>query len=313
MAFYLGIDTSNYTTSAAIYDSVSGEVRQVKRLLPVKSGARGLRQSDAVFHHTAQLPGVLDELFKGFEGKIAAIGVSDAPRRAEGSYMPCFLVGVSAAVSAGRVNDLPLYRFSHQQGHIMAALHSCGRKDLYKKRFIAFHVSGGTTELLLCEPELDARIIAATTDLNAGQAVDRVGVSLGYPFPAGKYVDALALGSGNHFSIKIKLKDGCCSFSGLENKCAGMLAGGSSPEDISAFCLSYIASALGAMADFAAEKYGSLPLVFSGGVMSSRYIRAALENGDERCFASPEFSADNAAGAAVLAAVRSEGESDENS
>ncbi|MBQ7548227.1 MAG: peptidase M22 [Clostridia bacterium] len=313
MAYYLGIDTSNYTTSAAIYDSASGEVRQVKRLLPVKSGARGLRQSDAVFHHTAQLPGVLDELFSDFGGTISAIGVSDAPRRVEGSYMPCFLVGVSAAVSAGRVNGLPIHKFSHQQGHIMAALHSCGRKDLYNKRFLAFHVSGGTTELLLCEPGIDARAVAATTDLNAGQAVDRVGVSLGYPFPAGKYLDELASASGKRVSVKVKLKDGCCSFSGLENKCAGMLSEGSSPEAISAFCLGYIASALDAMADFAAERYGRLPLVFSGGVMSSRYIRTALENGEGRLFAAPEFSADNAAGTAVLAAVRTEGDGIENS
>ena len=53
MSLFLGIDTSNYTTSTALYDSKTGEMVQQKKLLPVKEGQLGLRQSDAVFHHTA--------------------------------------------------------------------------------------------------------------------------------------------------------------------------------------------------------------------------------------------------------------------
>ncbi|MEE0980641.1 MAG: peptidase M22, partial [Acutalibacteraceae bacterium] len=63
MAYYLGIDTSNYTTSCAVYDDVSDTVVQKKKLLPVKQGELGLRQSDAVFHHTVQLPDLIKELF----------------------------------------------------------------------------------------------------------------------------------------------------------------------------------------------------------------------------------------------------------
>ena len=60
MSVCLGLDTSNYTTSAAIWQD--GAIHQVKRLLPVKPGELGLRQSDAVFHHVRQLPDIVEEL-----------------------------------------------------------------------------------------------------------------------------------------------------------------------------------------------------------------------------------------------------------
>ena len=117
MPYYLGIDTSNYTTSCALYNSDTDTVVHRKKLLPVKKGELGLRQSDAVFHHTVQLPELMRELFDGFDGEIAAVGVSDAPMRAEGSYMPCFLTGVCAAESVSAATGKPLFRFSHQPLH----------------------------------------------------------------------------------------------------------------------------------------------------------------------------------------------------
>ena len=152
MAVYLGIDTSNYTTSAAAFDDVSGCVFQKKMLLPVKSGERGLRQSDAVFHHTQQLwqvvSAVIDEC-----GKPDFIGASYAPRDAEGSYMPCFTVGLNTAKCLSSALGVPLYEFSHQAGHVAAAVYSSGHIELFDREFIAFHVSGGTTEALLVRPD----------------------------------------------------------------------------------------------------------------------------------------------------------------
>ena len=153
MNAYLGIDTSNYTTSCALYLPESGEVIQQKKLLPVKEGELGLRQSDAVFHHTVQLPELLEELLSDFNGRIVGAGVSDAPRRQEGSYMPCFLAGVNAAKAIALAGKLPLHRFSHQQGHIAAAVYSTNNSELFKERFLAFHVSGGTTDALLVTPD----------------------------------------------------------------------------------------------------------------------------------------------------------------
>ncbi len=300
MACYLGIDTSNYTTSCAVYDSEKGSVTQLKKLLPVKAGELGLRQSDAVFHHTVQLPELLKELLKDFDGELSAVGVSDAPVRQAGSYMPCFLAGVSAAVAIAAASKIPLNKYSHQQGHIMAVLYSAGKIELLGTEFLAFHVSGGTTQLLLVKGALDAQLIASSSDLKAGQAVDRVGVMLGFPFPAGKYVDELAQKSDKSYKINIKLKDGDCSLSGVENKCKAMLEKGEKPEDICRFCIDYILTALYKMALWAREKYGDLPIVFSGGVMSNSIIKKELTECLGAYFAEPEFSADNAAGIAIL-------------
>lgn len=304
MPYYLGIDTSNYTTSCAVYDTESGTVIQKKKLLPVKDGELGLRQSDAVFHHTVQLPQIIDELFSEFGGKISAIGVSYAPTCEAGSYMPCFLAGMNAAQVTAKVMGVPLYKFSHQQGHIMAALHSAGRKDLLEKDFLAFHVSGGTTQALLVKPTLDAKLIASSLDLKAGQAVDRVGVMLSYPFPAGKYVDELAQKSEKKYKINIKLKDGNCCLSGVENKCKKMLDDGEAKEDICRYCIDYILTALYKMALDAKEKYGDLPIVFSGGVMSNSIIKSELTEKLGAYFAQPVFSSDNAAGTAILTAIK---------
>ena len=178
MALILGIDTSNYTTSCALYNTEDKSIIQKKQLLPVKSGECGIRQSDAVFHHTKQLPALLESLFEDVNVKVEAVSVSDTPRRCEDSYMPCFTVGEGMARGISAALDAELFRNSHQEGHIAAALYSANKLDLIGKRFLAFHVSGGTTEALLVTPSessfIKAELIANTNDLNAGQLVDGV-------------------------------------------------------------------------------------------------------------------------------------------
>lgn len=301
----LGIDTSNYTTSAALLKG--GTISQSKKLLPVRPGEKGLRQSDAVFHHVQQLPGVLDAL-PFADVSIAAVGASDRPRSEEGSYMPCFLVGAAAAKAAALPLGVPLYTFSHQQGHIAAALYSAGKLNLLETRFLAFHVSGGTTEAVLCTPDREriftTKIAARSLDLKAGQAVDRAGVMLGLPFPAGPRLEELALRSQAHFSVRPAMKGADCSLSGVENRCRAMLDRGAPKEDIALFCLQSILAALDGMAFALRKQFGSLPLLFAGGVAGNSILRSALTQKYGACFAEPAFSADNAAGVAVLAALK---------
>ena len=308
MSLFLGIDTSNYTTSVALCDE-NGKVFQKKRLLPVKKGERGLRQSDAVFHHTKAYPELLNELFENINEKIDAIGVSYAPTTEKGSYMPCFLVGESFASSLSTLLNVPLFRFSHQQGHIVAALHSSDNLQLLSEKFIAFHISGGTTDAVLCENDngtLKITPISSSNDLKAGQAVDRLGVKIGLQFPCGKELEKLALKSEKTYKIKIKLYDGDCSLSGLENKCLKMLSDGETKEDVAKFLFCYIAETLSAMVSDIFMKYGELPLVFAGGVMSNSIIKDILKSRFSVSFAEPEFSSDNAAGIAVLAKINFE-------
>ncbi|HHV32115.1 MAG: peptidase M22 [Ruminococcaceae bacterium] len=304
MAEVLGIDTSNYTTSSALYRG--GEVKQQKMLLPVKKGEVGLRQSDAVFHHVQQLPQVLETLLEQ-KPSLCAVGASDRPRDAEGSYMPCFTVGTGTARAISRTLGIPVHFFSHQAGHIAAALYSAGKLNLMEQKFLAFHVSGGTTEAVLVTPDrqkiFQVQLVARSLDLKGGQAVDRVGVMLGLAFPAGRELEQLALKSTAKFSIRPSMKGTDCSLSGIENQCSAMLRAGKPKEDIAAYCLKSVQAALDAMADALLKQYGTLPLVFAGGVMSNSIIRNALTEKYGAYFAAPEFSADNAAGIAVLTAL----------
>ena len=130
----LGIDTSNYTTSAAIYTPELPLPISVGRLLAVAAGGRGLRQSDAVFAHVKNLPDIVPAAVNQFDGAISAIGVSVRPRDAEGSYMPCFLAGLAAAASAASVLHVPLYEFSHQANHVAAAAYGAGVPALLDRR-----------------------------------------------------------------------------------------------------------------------------------------------------------------------------------
>lgn len=304
----LGIDTSNYTTSTALYNTETNQIIQSKQLLPVKKGELGLRQSDAVFHHTKQLPMMMTKLFEDANITLDAIGVSVRPRNIDGSYMPCFLCGEGLAESIAAVNNIPVYKTSHQIGHILAALYSSDKLELANECFIAFHISGGTTDCLLVEPDEESviKITEAGTslDLKAGQAVDRVGLMLGLNFPCGAELEKLAEKSDKIYKIKPTLKEGNCCLSGVENKCRKMLDNGEKYEDIAMYCLQYVYSAINGMAEYALEKYGNLPILFAGGVMSNKIIRRQLENKFNSYFAEPAFSCDNAAGTAVYAALK---------
>lgn len=310
MGLYLGMDTSNYTTSIAIYDSVCGKIEHKKRLLPVKKGERGIRQSDAVFHHNVALPELAKALFEGtsFKEPIKAVGVSTAPRSVEGSYMPCFLAGVSVAETFASASRVKCMHFSHQQGHIAATLYSAGKLEFLSRQFIAFHLSGGTTEVLLVNPSdeniMDTQIISQSLDLKAGQAIDRVGVMLGFDFPAGMQMDKLACTSEKQYNIKPSINGLCCSLSGVENKCKTMMDNGEEPRDIASYCIEYIYSTLDVITQQILKKYKNTPLVFSGGVMSNTIIRQRFEKKYDAYFAAPEFSSDNAAGIAILTSIK---------
>ena len=308
MSFILGIDTSNYTTSAAIYDTEKDGIVQCKMMLPVKPGEKGIRQSDAVFHHTVQLPKVIAELMKEFDGLagVNAIGVSSRPRAVEGSYMPCFTVGTGVAGIMSEVFGVSLMEFSHQEGHIAAALYSAGRNDLADGEFIAFHVSGGTTEALLVkgsETGFDSRLIASSLDLKAGQVIDRTAVMLGLPFPGGVHLEKLALQCRDDITFRPSMKGCDCSLSGIENKCRKLMDEGAPGEYIARFSLTAVMNSIIAMTDGLIRKYGELPLIYAGGVMSNSMMQSEISRRYPwACFAEREFSCDNAAGVALLAA-----------
>lgn len=304
MSAFLGIDTSNYTTSAAI--AAEGAVLvNSKRPVAVRPGERGVRQNEAVFSHVKNLPEVMEAVFSY---QPLAIGVSTRPRDVEGSYMPCFLAGVSVANILSQTLKIPLYSFSHQAGHVRAAMYSAGRNDLVGGRCLAFHVSGGTTEVLLYEKGT-ITCLGGSMDIHAGQLIDRVGVSLGLSFPCGPALEQLA-----DFDALAELKGRVtplatvsgitCHFSGLENKAADYLRAGYSSGVVAAFVLASVEKTLSLLAKNASEQVGDLTVLFSGGVMGNRYLQKTIGQKIDAWFAEPAFSSDNAAGIALLCEER---------
>ena len=306
---FLGIDTSNYTTSVALCDADGNVILNLKKLLPVKAGERGLRQSDALFAHTKNLPEIMQGL-KSFldngyrENKIIAVGCSATPRDVEGSYMPCFLSGVAVAESVCATVGCEKYSFSHQNGHVMAALYSSNMISLIDMEtpFAAFHVSGGTTELLLITPRKDSftvEQIGGTVDMNAGQAIDRTGVLMGLSFPCGREMEKKCA-DFPYKKSKVSVKGLECNLSGLENLAAKLYAQTGDPAATSAFCFDFIADTLTKLSQNLREIYADIPIVFAGGVMSNKRIAKRLSLLGNVYFSEPEFSADNAAGIALL-------------
>ena len=298
----IGIDTSNYTTSIAFFDGEGGE--NCSRLLPVKQGELGLRQSDAVFAHIKSLPELSGRLFSHVRAdQITAVGVSTRPRALEGSYMPCFMVGYSHAQMLSQLLKVPLVEVSHQQGHVAASLWSAGHLELMDEPHLAWHLSGGTTELLLVEPEgknVKCTKIGGTTDISAGQLIDRTGQLLELPFPSGKHIDALSREAEMKEVFKVKCNEMAFSLSGVQNKVHQFHAAHGIPAETAAYALRCVAKAVYLASEQALKAYPGLRIVFSGGVASNSMLREVIKP-LKPIFSEPQYSTDNAMGVAVLA------------
>lgn len=301
---YIGIDTSNYTDSVA---AVYGEaVISERRLLPVKEGERGIRQSDGVFHHMKLLPELFSELAGKIDiKKVAAVGVSTRPRNAEGSYMPVFLAGEGYARVISDALGVPLYRFSHQDGHIMAGIYSCGAEELLSGEFLSVHLSGGTTEILKSRfigNGFSHEIIGGTRDISAGQFIDRIGVRLGLRFPAGKALEELSQNAKKEVKLPVSTDGAYMNFSGIETK-AARIAAECDNSELALGVLTAVKNTLVKALNSAVSLTGIERILAVGGVASNGLIRKGFkrELNGQVFFASPELSTDNAVGIAKLA------------
>lgn len=296
----LGIDTSNYTTSCAIV--VDGNVvDNVKLPLAVENGKLGLRQSDAVFLHIRALPEAIAKLSIP-PSKVNAVGVSSKPRSVDGSYMPCFLSGLTIAKVVAECLNVPIFETSHQNGHVYAAAYSA--KMNTSGGFYSLHLSGGTLEILdvrMDNWEIELKTVAQTLDLTAGQLIDRVGQMLGLPFPSGAAVSAYAEENVEKIpKIKPCVKGDGCNLSGVYNMAQKLKVDGKSERFICAFVLDYINKTIDEMIENL-YKIKKQPLLFCGGVSSSSVMRKYFEQKYSTAFAAPEYSSDNAAGCALYA------------
>lgn len=301
---FIGIDTSNYTTSFAICDLDGNILKNYKILLPVKEGERGLRQSDAVFAHIKNLPLIAKKIKEDSDRyEILAIGHSAYPRDVEGSYMPCFLVGEALSDILASLYKVDNYKFSHQAGHIRAAVYSSGA--ITNKNFIAFHVSGGTTEILHVTIENNSYIIdllGGSNDLHAGQAIDRIGVKMGLKFPCGPKIEAFAKDNSESLpQYNISVNDFTCNLSGLENIAGKLFDKTQNKELVSALTIDFINKTISKLTVNLRKKYPNEQIIYAGGVMSNSIIKENIKSRFSNVyFATPEYSSDNASGIALL-------------
>ena len=308
--FILGIDTSNYKTSVAVLDQYN-IICDMRRFLDVKQGERGLRQSDALFQHVKNLPDLMREAMDDFGGTLSAIAYSSRPRPVEGSYMPCFLAGESLARSLASALDIPVIGFSHQEGHIQAIKSYTEMSSM--DEFLACHFSGGTCEVLHIRNRAydpynlirgagyqwihgegafyDVDIIGGSRDISFGQVLDRAGVAMGFPFPAGGRMDEIAMKTGRSTNMltPIRVVNGEINLSGIDTQIKNKLSSLSITKSIINVdtqvrdelireIFEKICDCLAEMLLQASRRSGLKDIIMSGGVSSSRFIRTRLSD-----------------------------------
>jgi N6-L-threonylcarbamoyladenine synthase len=316
--YVLGIDTSNYKTSLAVIDKSGEIIKDTRMLLAVKQGERGLRQSEAFFQHVENLPTLMNQVFeKPIGTQIAGVAVSDKPRPIDGSYMPCFKAGYSWGQSIAKVLNVPLYQFSHQEGHIEAVKAYSSLKN--QEQFLAWHLSGGTCELLMVDGN-KIEIIGGSKDISFGQVIDRIGVLCGINFPAGPEMDDKACELRNNITVNghtkklttIKLDSLYFNLSGIETQCTRVLKIEKNTMDSQSYYTPIIKELFDKLADCivaitrrACEETDVKSVLFAGGVSCSTYISekvlAAFKDTNIKIdFGNQELASDNAVGVALL-------------
>lgn len=309
MKYVLGIDTSCYTSSLACV-SLEGEVLLNKQvLLELADGTRGLQQSKAIFNHLKNLPSITSELKSTIDKpELVAVCSSVKPRPQKDSYMPVFVLSQSLGQIIANINNVPYYESTHQENHIMSGLYSLG--GFKAKHFLVVHLSGGTTELLEVRVHnhgFDIDMIGSSLDLHAGQFVDRIGVSLGLPFPSGPHLEELANNELESYDIKYYVKDLNISFSGPETHIQRQIVKGLDSRKIARGVYISLIKTLGKWLINAVKKGYPRDVLLVGGVSSSRIIREGLRADSEikneglsLYFADPQLSKDNALGTALI-------------
>lgn len=311
--YCLGIDTSCYTTSLAVVNESFELCHDGRIMLDVPSGHRGLRQSDAFFQHIGNMSRLMEQCFENIDTRsIKGIAVSARPRNTAGSYMPVFTAGLHIARAIHSLLKIPIYEVSHQESHIEAGVWSSNHE--MNPDFLAYHISGGTTELLLVQRDeyMEIKQVGGSSDLNAGQFIDRIGVAMGMKFPCGQEMDKLCREHGK-MGIDVPISiDGCyMSFSGPETYVRRLVENKTLDKremaEISMGVFECIAKSIEKTVINAKSKHDIGELLLVGGVASNSAIRDYLKNSEKMkkrgilaIFSDGRYSADNAVGTAVI-------------
>lgn len=304
--YHVGIDTSAYTTSIAIIDSDFNVLKNLKYMLKVENGKKGLRQQEAVFQHIMNLSRYIEEAFSDIDNSlIETISCSNKPRNLEDSYMPVFLVSELIAKTMGSMLNITPSYFSHQEGHLGVVVDHLDKMKIEK--FIGLHFSGGTSEILEIEMKnfkFDIKIIGGTLDISFGKFIDRIGVALGFDFPAGKYIEGLNASNQTILKQPISVKEGWFNLSGAETYLLNEIDRGVAKEEIACATEQIMEKTLlRALENIIEDK--KQYIIFTGGVASNTRLRRSLlaKYGEYVIIPEKSLCTDNAVGLAKLGLI----------
>lgn len=216
--------------------------------------------------------------------------------------MPVFLAGLMQARALAAALRVPLIETNHQRGHLRAAL--VDNEELIGKPFYAIHLSGGTTDLLSVSSSLEPTPMGSSTDIHAGQLVDRIGVLLGCSFPCGKQMEKIAVEAVNKdIRIPSSVHGLDCSLSGAESAIIRLHENGEDDAALAYAVYDCLSRTLTKLIGNLISQHGKQPVLLCGGVASSALLRKLLLDRSKATifFSKPALASDNAVGVALIA------------
>src|SRR6266498_3955443 len=186
---------SNITANQAIHEKYGGVVPEL-----------------ASRAHVQNIVPVVDAALRaaGHElGDIDAFAFTQSP-----GLIGSLLVGSQFAKSLALALDKPLIAVHHMQAHVLANLIDDPKPNF---PFLCLTVSGGHTQIVLCESPTKMKVIGETIDDAAGEAFDKSAKLLGLPYPGGPLIDKYAQKGNPKFNFpEPQIPELNFSFSGLK-------------------------------------------------------------------------------------------------
>lgn len=229
------------------------------------------------------------------------------------------LVGAEFAKSLALAFDKPLIAVQHMRAHVLANLIQPinNQNKIPSFPFLCLTVSGGHTQIVVCESPLQQKIIGQTLDDAAGEAFDKSAKILGLPYPGGPLIDKYAKnGNAQKYHFPEPKIDGLdFSFSGLKTAFLYFIRDArltnenfveQNLTDICASIQSRIVSILLNKLKRAAEQTGIKDVCIAGGVsansgLRSEFEKVGKEEGWNTFIPKFEYCTDNAAMIAITA------------
>lgn len=212
MIFILAIESSCDETSASV--CADGKIlSNIIATQAVHEQYGGVVPELASRAHMENIVPVVDTALKQAQvttKQLHAIAFTQTP-----GLIGSLLVGAQFAKSLALSLDIPLITVHHMQAHVIANL-IADEKPVFP--FLCLTVSGGHTQIVLCESPSQMKVLGETIDDAAGEAFDKTAKLLGLPYPGGPLIDQYAqLGNPNKFHFPEPQIPGLdFSFSGLK-------------------------------------------------------------------------------------------------